>query len=257
MYLALVAPVCHSERSEESVVALSVRLHLLFLPAAGTEEVGKGGMMYFNEHVYLHVADCNTEAGSYRWQFSDAGVVLAGRSRCRRYSVRLACVVSEDLTEVWKKCQSVVIPWPPCHSERSEESVVALLVRLHLLFLPAAGWRETGSIRNVHDWGRYWSSTVADDTSAYMWYYTAASLRLPYYFARNLFFSIRLASVVSEESDRRCLFCSFLLRVILGLVLAGIAVWLFTLPSSVRWLGLRIMSAMLPGSGRLNVFLFV
>ncbi len=34
-------------------------------------------------------------------------------------AVRLASVVSEVLTWVWKKCQGVV-----CHSERSEESVL-------------------------------------------------------------------------------------------------------------------------------------
>ncbi len=137
------------EHGEESVQGLVIGHchHLLFLPAAGLH-VNKDGSREFrgSNTAYYSCSFVLSPVGPI-YDSGDTFVGAGSKFGASSFrAIRLASVVSEDLTEVWKKCQSVVILWPPCHSERSEESVVALLVRLHLLFLPAAGmwWINNG-----------------------------------------------------------------------------------------------------------------
>ena len=97
--------VCHSERSEESVVALSVRLHLLFLPAAGFSH--DNGQTQRPNSAGRYAGD-SAASGTRQLcpTFDESSVLVGGWNVCRRHSVRLACVVSEGLTQT-RKCYIV------------------------------------------------------------------------------------------------------------------------------------------------------
>ncbi len=96
-------------------------MSFLFLPAAGDFRSGTSW--------YSGVAIHSTQFGKVA-RFTHNECYAPREWPFERVSVRLASVVSEGLTQT-RKCHIVFgIDCPVCHSERSEESISALLVQL-------------------------------------------------------------------------------------------------------------------------------
>ena len=68
-----------------------------------------------------------------------------------------------------------------------------------LLFLPAAGYRNGTSVSNVGSYGNYWSTTSSGATTAYYVYFDATSFYSAASNGRCRGFSVRLASLASEN----------------------------------------------------------
>ena len=140
--------------------------HLLFLPAAGRQIYSQGGVNGAGSEVWLWSVS-HAKAFTYWdgvWRFNSWDL-------SNRMSIRLASVVSEGLTQ---------------H---------------HLLFLPAAGYRDDHRVSLSE--GSWWSTSL--DTAGKQVRFSIAQA----YVGLNEFYrgyraqSIRLASVVSEGLTRQ------------------------------------------------------
>ena len=149
--------------------------HLLFLPAAYLVCDGLDGREGGYYHSVSSSSDVLARLLTYRHYMFEAAS-LGWAARQARKSVRLASVVS-DLTIA-----------PKSHSNTYSN---------HLLFLPAAGWRDASGIGMQSRAVSLWTSTAQAVGSAY-WLRTTEKEFLLQGIASWLFSAVRLASVVSE-----------------------------------------------------------
>ena len=166
---------------------------LLFLPAAGFSH--DNGQTQRPNSAGRYAGDSAASGTRQLCPIFDESIVQVGDwNRCRRHSVRLACVVSEDLTHAGK-CQKMLF----VILSAAKNLCLNCWFSVHLLFLPAAGLRRPNAkVDNVGSEFTTWSNVASGQTSAYRVTVSEVVCNLKAGIDRAYGWSVRLASVVSE-----------------------------------------------------------